>query len=231
MVEKVHQVASSTASNTSAHEQERSESNKQKILNIIDHQFDLEIYLKYREVATIQKEIENAEATLQDLELAIKNESLAATLPDLPHFTRQSAAALYYGHVTPSSSSSTPSSSSNGIGMAKKKISKPTSNQKSVLYGRRIDGVYVRLACPVCHRDSFSTQLGLLNHCRISHSLEFGFYENIMAQCGTPVDESEVPLDHPIRNRPLTLPVVPVSTPKTFERVRSEIWKERNETY
>ncbi|CAO3594539.1 unnamed protein product [Absidia cylindrospora] len=107
-------------------------------------------------------------------------------------------------------------SSSNGI--AKKKISKPTSNQKSVLYGRRIDGVYVRLACPVCHRESFSTQLGLLNHCRISHSLEFGFYENIMAQCGTPVDESEVPLDHPIRNRPLTLPVVPVTTPKTLER-------------
>lgn len=48
-------------------------SNKRKILDIIDHQFDLEIYLKHREVATIQKEIENAHATLQDLEQAIKN--------------------------------------------------------------------------------------------------------------------------------------------------------------
>ncbi|KAI8333172.1 hypothetical protein BC941DRAFT_504951 [Chlamydoabsidia padenii] len=214
MADNVDQVNPSPSLNITEDLKQR-EGNKQKILDIIDHQFDLEIYLKYREVATIQKEIENAESTLQDLELAIKNETLAATLPDLPHFTRQSAAALYYGHGVPTSSTL---STSTGSSM-KRKATKPTSlGAKQTLYGRRIDGVYVRLGCPVCHRDNFSTQLGLLNHCRISHSLEFGFYENIMAQCGTPVDESEVPEDHPIRTRPLALPVVPATPAKKIER-------------
>ncbi|CAO3651052.1 unnamed protein product [Cunninghamella blakesleeana] len=36
-----------------------------------------------------------------------------------------------------------------------------------------------------------------------------------MIQCGTPIDESEVPDDHPIRQRPLPAPIIPViSTPK-----------------
>ncbi|KAI8099183.1 uncharacterized protein BX664DRAFT_15336 [Halteromyces radiatus] len=187
---------------------------KQKILDIIDHQFDLEIYLKHRELATIRKEIENAESTLKDLELAIKNESLAAMLPDLPRFTRQSAAALYYGQMP--GGSSTINSNTIPSGSSKRKVQR--SNQYPVLYGRRMDGVYVRLSCPVCHRENFTNQIGFQNHCRISHSLEFNYYENIMAQCGTPVDESEVPEDHPIRLRPLTLPTVSSKSTKKTER-------------
>jgi hypothetical protein len=94
------------------------------------------------------------------------------------------------------------------------------------LFGRRADGVYVRyafkglisridhyliqfhsLACPRCHRDDFANQQGFLNHCRLAHGLEFGPYEEMIKQCGTPVDESEVPLDHPIRLRALTKPL------------------------
>lgn len=59
------------------------------------------------------------------------------------------------------------------------------------------------MACPACRRDDFANQQGFLNHCRISHGLEFGPYEQIMLQCGTPVDEAEVPLDNPARLRPV----------------------------
>lgn len=55
----------------------------------------------------------------------------------------------------------------------------------------------------MCHRDDFANQQGFLNHCRISHNLEFGPYEQVMIQAGTPVDESEVPLDNPARLRPI----------------------------
>ncbi|KAG0168179.1 YEATS domain-containing protein 2 [Apophysomyces sp. BC1034] len=91
----------------------KDEQTRQKILDIIDHQFDLEVYLKYREIATIRQEITKAESALHDLELAINN----------------------------------------------------------------------------------------------AHNLEFENYEKCMLMCGTPVDESEVPLDHPIRSRPVTKPV------------------------
>ena len=46
---------------------------KKKILDIIDHQFDLEIYLKYRERDIIRKEINKAQHTLRDLQAAIEN--------------------------------------------------------------------------------------------------------------------------------------------------------------
>lgn len=49
------------------------ESTRKKIIDIIDHQFDLEIYLKQREVATIKREIAKAESVLQDLKLAVEN--------------------------------------------------------------------------------------------------------------------------------------------------------------
>lgn len=49
------------------------ESTRKKIIDIIDHQFDLEIYLKQREVATIKREIAKAESVLEDLKLAVEN--------------------------------------------------------------------------------------------------------------------------------------------------------------
>ncbi|ORX46336.1 hypothetical protein DM01DRAFT_1153525 [Hesseltinella vesiculosa] len=159
--------------------------------------FDAEVFLKHRELAAIQIEIEKAESIIHDLDLSIKNESYAAFLPNLPHYTRRTASAIGYGRSVSSNNNS-----------AKSNTTKQ--NQSSVLFGRRSDGVYVKLACPACHRENFSNQLGFLNHCRISHSLEFGPYENVMIQCGTPVEETEVPEDHPVRNRPLPLPILPM---------------------
>lgn len=51
------------------------EATKKKLVDIIDHQFNLEIYLKQREVATIRNEIAKAENALQDIKLAVENGS------------------------------------------------------------------------------------------------------------------------------------------------------------
>lgn len=139
-------------------------------------------------------------------------------MPEASHFTRRSA--MYYQ----GGSQALLNQNLSQPPLAPKRKVYRTS-EKSQLFGRRQDGVYVRylhslkylslsllqfslnyvirLSCPVCHRDDFANQQGFLNHCRISHNLEFGPYEQVMIQAGTPVDESEVPLDNPARLRPI----------------------------
>ncbi|GAA5816070.1 hypothetical protein MFLAVUS_009592 [Mucor flavus] len=195
----------------------RDESTRKKITDIIDHQFDLEIYLKQKEVATIRQEIAKAESILQDLKAAVENESLAASMPEAVHYTRRSA--LYYNGGSQALLSNAPSTA-----FKKRTYRGPEKNQ---LFGRRHDGVYVRLACPVCHRDDFANQQGFLNHCRLSHNLEFGPYEQIMLQCGTPVDESEVPLDNPARSRPMgMIPAAARPPQKKIERPSIKVFEE-----
>lgn len=199
----------------------RDESTRKKIIDIIDHQFDLEIYLKQREVATIKREIAKAESVLQDLKLAVENESLAASMPEASHFTRRSA--MYYQ----GGSQALLNQNLSQPPLAPKRKVYRTS-EKSQLFGRRQDGVYVRLSCPVCHRDDFANQQGFLNHCRISHNLEFGPYEQVMIQAGTPVDESEVPLDNPARLRPIMVLNTNSSSapPKKLERPSIKVFEE-----
>ncbi|KAG2200471.1 hypothetical protein INT47_011451 [Mucor saturninus] len=196
----------------------RDESTRKKITDIIDHQFDLEIYLKQREVATIRQEIAKAESILEDLKSAVENESLAASMPEAVHYTRRSA--LYYHGGPQALMNPAPSTA------VKKKVYRLL--EKNQLFGRRYDGVYVRLACPVCHRDDFANQQGFLNHCRLSHNLEFGPYEQCMLQCGTPVDESEVPLDNPARLRPIMgmNPAMPRALQKKLERPSIKVFEE-----
>ncbi|KAI9489881.1 hypothetical protein BDB00DRAFT_931609 [Zychaea mexicana] len=190
----------------------RDDATKKRILDIIDHQFDLEIYLKHREAATIRREITKAEEALRDLKAAIESESAAT---DTPHYTRRSAAvasaatlasALYQSYL-PNGNKATQSRSG------------------QVLYGRRADGVYVRLSCPACKREDFANRQGFLNHCRLAHDLEFGPYEQTMLRCGTPVDESEVPLDDPARSRPVTMHIPPVKMKKK-ERPTIKVFEE-----
>ncbi|KAI8091277.1 uncharacterized protein B0P05DRAFT_526852, partial [Gilbertella persicaria] len=180
----------------------RDESTRRKVTDIIDHQFDLEIYLKQKELVTIKQEIAKAESILADIKQAVENETIAASMPEAAHYTRRSAM-YYHGGSQALLNQNTPPPTA-----SKRKIYRTSDKVK--VYGRRQDGVYVSLSCPACHREDFANQQGFLNHCRISHNLEFGPYEQIMLQCGTPVDESEVPEDHPARLRPvLNLTPVP----------------------
>ncbi|CAG8516136.1 5477_t:CDS:2 [Diversispora eburnea] len=45
-----------------------------------------------------------------------------------------------------------------------------------------------------------------LNHCRLSHKIEFPNHEEALLNCGTPVDESVIPPEHPARSRAITRP-------------------------
>lgn len=129
-------------------------STKKKITEIIDQQFDLEIYLKQREVATIKQQIAKAESILSDLKLAVENgiqrnwicplsinllfcssETLAASMPEAAHYTRRSA--MYY-HGGPQALLNQPSISA----PVKRKVYR--TSEKSRLFGRRNDGVFVR---------------------------------------------------------------------------------------
>ncbi|KAI8980462.1 hypothetical protein BDB01DRAFT_851750 [Pilobolus umbonatus] len=189
----------------------RDEATRKKITDIIDHQFDLEIYLKQREVATIKQEIEKAENVLKDLKLAIEND-VNNTGSEGHSYGRRST--VYQNNLSYMTS-------------ATRKKTYRTSD-KNQLFGRRHDGVYVSLACPKCHRDDFANQQGFLNHCRISHNLEFGPYEQIMIQCGTPVDESVVPLDNPARMRPIMniIPSAPKAPLKKIKRPSIKVFEE-----
>jgi hypothetical protein len=53
--------------------------------------------------------------------------------------------------------------------------------------------VILKLACalPTCARTDFISLQGLLNHCRISHSLEFGTHDECVKKCAVVVSEDE----------------------------------------
>ncbi|KAI0696018.1 hypothetical protein BC835DRAFT_915960 [Cytidiella melzeri] len=49
----------------------------------------------------------------------------------------------------------------------------------------------VKLACPDCGKTSFSSLQGLLNHCRLSHSREFGSHDECVQDCAVLVETAE----------------------------------------
>lgn len=49
----------------------------------------------------------------------------------------------------------------------------------------------VKLACPDCGKTSFSSLQGLLNHCRLSHSREFGSHDECVQRCAVLVETEE----------------------------------------
>jgi transcription initiation factor IIF auxiliary subunit len=81
---------------------------------------------------------------------------------------------------------------------------------EAVLYAKLDSGPFVRIHCPECNRCNFLNIQGFLNHCRISHNIEFPSHQEANLICGKPVPDSEVPKNHPCRNtltKPLMNPV------------------------
>ncbi|ORX87846.1 hypothetical protein K493DRAFT_341439 [Basidiobolus meristosporus CBS 931.73] len=155
---------------------------REQIVQVIKNQFELELLLKQREILTIEGELEQGEKLLKDL-----REAISAGIQ------------LAAGNQTRNTSSTELGDSSPVTKGGKGKNAARKSYD--ALYSRRADGTFVKLACPECGRTKFLNQQGFINHCRISHDLEFSSHEQSNYLCGTPVDESEVPLDHPCRRR------------------------------
>jgi hypothetical protein len=57
---------------------------------------------------------------------------------------------------------------------------------------KRGDGQWVKLVCPECHRDNFSSTQGFINHCRIAHKIEFKSHEEAAVGSGQPIEIDEV---------------------------------------
>ena len=51
--------------------------------------------------------------------------------------------------------------------------------------------VVAKMACPDCSRDDFTNLQGLLNHCRIRHSNDYGSHDECMQRCAVIVPEED----------------------------------------
>lgn len=187
--------------------------------NIIAQQFDLEILLKHNELKHIDDEIAKVHTMMLQMRQFSKHtpsEQLALE-PDnfvkiySQYLTRPESDATtatnprdsvfsHHGVYTRESSQGL----SLGLGLdpllddlygprpqrstALKSQSKMAQN--CCLY-RKSDGSVVKLICPKCNRGNFGSVQGFINHCRISHSLEFNSHDAAAAACGVAVTEDD----------------------------------------
>ncbi|KAG0370127.1 YEATS domain-containing protein 2 [Mortierella sp. AD032] len=164
---------------------------RQKVVDIIDHQFDLEILLRHAEGASIAQELAKTERMLEDLRHAILSE-------------RQGAP---FGNSTISRTLANPNLQQNPYTSQRQSSRRTTAyygrdvRLPDALYAVRADGQFVRLGCPKCERYDFGSIQGLVNHMRLSHKQVFKNTEEGVRYCGIVVPSSEVPLDHPCRTK------------------------------
>ncbi|KAF9575554.1 YEATS domain-containing protein 2 [Mortierella alpina] len=181
-------VANST---TVVAEDARTAVTRQKVIDIIDHQFDLEVLLRHAEGAAIAQELAKTERMLEDLRHAILSE-------------RQGAP---YGNSTVSRSAGSQNAPQSQHYSSRQSSRRTTAyygrdqRQPEALYAVRADGQFVRLGCPRCDRYDFGSIQGLINHMRLSHKLVFKNTEEGVRYCGIVVPSSEVPPDHPCRTK------------------------------
>jgi ADA HAT complex component 1 len=67
----------------------------------------------------------------------------------------------------------------------------PKDRTGPMMQKRKSDGLLVKLVCPDCRRDNFSSAQGFINHCRIAHSRNFASHDAAADACGEPVDVDE----------------------------------------
>ncbi|CAG8481281.1 19181_t:CDS:10 [Dentiscutata erythropus] len=179
----------------------RDEETRKKAMRVIDAQFDLEILLRQRELQKIKEELKKSEIYLETLRHCILEPPSNSSSS---HRTSTLNASTYSENLGVASLTPTRHST--------RKIYSTRDNDYFYydpckdLYSRRNDGTFVRLACPKCHRSKFINVQGFLNHCRLSHRIEFPNHEEALLKCGTPVDESLIPPGHPARSRIITRP-------------------------
>ncbi|CAG8657747.1 45343_t:CDS:2, partial [Gigaspora margarita] len=177
------------------------EETRKKAMRVIDAQFDLEILLRQRELQKIKEELKKSELYLDTLKHCILEPPSNSSNSHRPSTLNASTCNENLG-----AASLTPMRHST------RKIYSTRDNDYFYydpckdLYSRRNDGTFVRLACPKCHRSKFINVQGFLNHCRLSHRIEFPNHEEALLKCGTPVDESIIPPGHPARSRVITRP-------------------------
>jgi ADA HAT complex component 1 len=100
--------------------------------------------------------------------------------------------------------------------------SSPLAPRDPLVIKRQKDGLFVKLYCANCNpeRSDFANVQGFLNHCRISHKLDFKSHEAAAIECGRPVDaggyfppqpEPQAPAQQQTPQLPTSQPQQPMS--------------------
>ncbi|KAJ3384963.1 YEATS domain-containing protein 2 [Lobulomyces angularis] len=161
---------------------------REKVIKIINEQFDYEILIKNQEISQIKTELKKAEHLIN-----IINENL---IPRIISTTRS-------GKIL----SATP------LSATQKKQN--TSNDNSNTLIVNLDNNFLKIVCPGCQRTNFSNMQGFINHSRISCGGEFSSHFEASKICGHPIDENEVPENHPARKFISYSIVTPKEVPQT----------------
>lgn len=192
---------------------------RQELLDLIKNQFDLEILLKHHELNVIEDEVAKIHVLMIQMKRNSANPLIPA-LNEPVHFTQIYSKYLQNSPEEQGTSPSTvvssePAETSPGYQLPLTR-SKSTTNdnprssdnceknksnndsdlkiqslEKPQCLIRRCDGVIVRLICPECKRENFFSPQGFINHCRISHSLEFTSHDAAAVKCGVEIDAQD----------------------------------------
>lgn len=166
-------------------------SEEEQVKNIIRSQFDLEILLKHRELRLIEDEM----AKIEVMMIQLKQHSVDPKRP-LPNEPANFVEAYAHYLKHPGDASKKPEFARDNNSVAAnrpQRLSALRSQTRSIrtCTTRRSDGALVKLVCSGCNRSNFGGVQGFINHCRISHNLEFSSHEQAANICGVVIDEEE----------------------------------------
>ncbi|KAI5963964.1 hypothetical protein CANMA_003561 [Candida margitis] len=177
-----------------------------QLKKLINDQLDLEIRLKHKELNMANNELSKTESQMLILRkfldipsndtsntnnLTVKyydllSRSLNATyekFKEIPTTGLESASLSNTDLLNPPSGHSYRTRSTTSSLRPPSTTSVPRNLNLGCLY-RRSDGVVVRLTCPDCQRNNFSSAQGFLNHSRIAHSKEYTSQDTAAIKCG-----------------------------------------------
>lgn len=177
----------------------------EQLKKLINDQLDLEIRLKHKELNMADNELSKTESQMLVLRkfldipnndtsntnnLTVKyydllNRSLNATYE---RFKENPTTGISSGPLSNADALNPPAGHSYRTRSTTSSLRPSTTSvQRNPNLGclyRRSDGVVVRLTCPDCLRNNFSSAQGFLNHSRIAHSKEYTSQDTAAIKCG-----------------------------------------------
>ncbi|KAI8050615.1 hypothetical protein BDF22DRAFT_657200 [Syncephalis plumigaleata] len=187
---------------------------QQTVQQVIEREFNLEILLKRRELSLIRRELDKGEDLLKTLrDIILYNDSDTCNTPDTRSSASKHRAALTTIEKTSNNITSNNNSNSNNTttstsdtsttyrarrtvrAQSYRKFNYGVPKHSQALYARRSDGTYV------VSLSSIQSSSGFINHNQLKHENYLGSHDEAIESCGVPVNEEEVPPDHPARFR------------------------------
>ena len=188
--------------------------NFDRMREIVESQFSMEIILKHTELRLIDQELAKCEVALEQLRRCAENPypgpgfndnnpyavhyarwllpvseadgyETQATLPAGRRATRSTGeGSSVVGNARPTRRSGNFDSTMQALPNG---YPQPKDRVGPMIVTRKSDGVAVKLVCLDCHRDNFSSTQGFINHCRIAHSRSFANHDAAADAAGQPV--------------------------------------------